>query len=105
LIRLSDYYRFDELIDAAAEMVEDKYSLLSEVNALELLEIIHQLDFPRKARLERFVIEYVVCNFSRVGRRLEFVELFGGDLYDTIIHAVSKASWEKRFRNHTKLEL
>lgn len=99
MIRLSDYYGFDELTDVAAELVENKYSLLSEVNALELLTVIEPLQFKRKARLLRFVIEYLVFNFSRVARRPEFIELFAHDIYNAIIDAVFNASWEKRFRS------
>ena len=100
LIRVADYYGFEELIERASVAIEQKYSWLSEQNAIELLKTIDLLHFPRKTRVEKLVIEYIVCNFSRVGRMQEFTGLFGRNVYNSIISAVSNASWEKRIRNY-----
>jgi hypothetical protein len=100
LIRIADYYGFEELIEPVAAALEAKYSWLSEENVMELLRTIDALDFPRKTQLVKFAAEYIVCNFSRVGRMSGFVNLFGKEVYNSIIDAVSNTSWEKRIRNY-----
>ena len=100
LLRVADYYGFEELIEKASAAIEKKYSWLSEHNALELLRTIDSLHFPRKGCVERLAIEYIVCNFSRVSRMQGFQELFGKNIYYSIVDAVSRASWDKRNRNY-----
>ena len=100
LIRVTDYYEFEKLIENTSIGIKEKYNWLSDQYAIELLKTIDLLHFSRKTRVEKFVIEYVVCNFSRIDRMQGFLDLFDKNNYYSIIDAMSKASWEKRIRNY-----
>jgi len=95
LIRLGDYYSFDELVDAASASIEQKYSWLTDGNAIELSKTLDPLQFQRKAGIEGLLVTYMVCNFPRVARRAEFRDLFGTDLYHSVIDGITEATLRK----------
>jgi hypothetical protein len=94
MIRIGDYYGFEELVESATIKIQEKYAGLNDVNVLELLRTVDPLTFKKKKSLEEFLVDYIVRNFVRVAKRREFVDLFGLDIYDTIVDGVAnKLSW------------
>ena len=64
LIRVADYYGFEELIENASIAIEEKYSWLSDQHAIDLLKTVDSLYFSRKLRVEKFMID-LSCAISQ----------------------------------------
>jgi hypothetical protein len=90
MIRLADYYSFDDLLNAILRILEAKFYQLTDVNVIEILKVLDSLESERKSEHISFLAGYVVCNFSRIMQNAGFINLFGTDVYRSIVVAVDK---------------
>jgi hypothetical protein len=67
LLRLSDYYGFEELSQAVVDALGKCYSSLTGELALQVLKMIHPRGLER-AQVEDMALTYIACNFSEVGK-------------------------------------
>lgn len=95
LLKMADYYAVEELLDAIAAKIENRYATLCGNTILLLLEAIEPLEFLRKKALQSLAVDYIVFNFSEVARMKEFHDLSGWGVYDEIVDAISRATWLK----------
>lgn len=90
LIRLADFYSFEDLLEKVAGQIPNKYSHLNAENTLELLTLIHSLEFPKRNELESLLLRFVECHFALIGRCQRFGEMQGTDVYNLIIDTMAK---------------
>ena len=88
LLRLADYYSFDQLLDAVVVVLVKKFSQLTDLNALGLLRIIDPMELDLKDVLVEFLAEYMACNFSRIAQNVEFIKLFETDIYHAVVSII-----------------
>ena len=90
LLRLADYYGFEELVRSVVDVLAKRYRCLTGQMALQLLSTIQPLRFHNKQILKEMVLTYITFNFRDVGKLSTFREL-DDEIYETVIDHVSRA--------------
>jgi hypothetical protein len=96
LLRLADYYCFDELLESVVKSLGKRYYSLTGETALQVLTTIQHLQFQNKKSLEEMALAYFAFNFAEVGKMKAFRELAVDDheIYDNVIDYVARATYE-----------
>jgi BTB/POZ domain len=92
LLRLADYYGFEELSQAIMDALGKCYSSLTGELALQVLKTIHPLGLD-KAQVEDMALTYIACNFSEVGKLTVFREQLEDEIYEKVVDYVARATW------------
>jgi hypothetical protein len=92
LLRLADYYGFEDLSQAVADGFGKCYSSLKGELALEVLKSIHPLGLDN-AQVEDIAFTYIALNFSEVGKLAVFCEQLEDEIYEKVVDYVARATW------------
>jgi ICP0-binding domain of Ubiquitin-specific protease 7/BTB/POZ domain len=92
LLRLADYYGFEELSQAVVDSLGKCYSSLTGELALQVLRTIHPLGLD-EAQVEDMALTYIACNFSEVGKLAVFREQLEDEIYEKVVDYVARATW------------
>ena len=93
LLKLADYYGFEELLQSIGKSLERQYYSLTGEMALQLLSTIQLLQFEKKP-LEEMVLKYIAFNFREVGKLRTFRELVDDEMYEKVIDYIAQVIQE-----------
>jgi hypothetical protein len=99
LLRLADYYGFEQLVEQVQFAFDEcrSYACLTAQTALDLLLTIQPLQLEFKEDLEHIALSFAAFNFKDVAVLPAFRELpEDSEIYENIVEYVARAVWDKK---------
>jgi hypothetical protein len=99
LLRLADYYGFEELVEQVQITFDvcRSYTCLTAQTALDLLNTVQPLQLEFKEDLEHIALTFSAFNFKDVAVLPAFRELpEDSEIYENIEEYVARAVWDKK---------
>jgi hypothetical protein len=99
LLRLADYYGFDELVEQVQFAFDEcrSYACLTAQIALDMLNTIQPLELEFKEDLQHIALTFAAFNFKDVAVLPAFRELpEDSEIYENIVEYVARAVWDKK---------
>jgi hypothetical protein len=99
LLRLADYYGFEELVEQVQITFDvcRSYTCLTAQTALDLLNTVQPLQLEFKEDLQHIALTFAAFNFKDVAVLRAFRELpEDSEIYENIVEYVARAVWDKK---------
>jgi hypothetical protein len=99
LLRLADYYGFEELVEQVQLAFDAcrSYACLTAQTALDMLNTIQPLELEFKEDLQHIALTFAAFNFRDVAMLPAFRELpEDSEIYENIVEYVARAVWDEK---------